>query len=125
MSVVDGNATAETATPDALPPVPPSTQPIATRDAEEESFKAVFIRAPAILTAGKAVEVLATVFAAPHSSALNEVQRALEPSESPSSAPSVELETKKSYRVIVAARQGHILATAFHPELTRDLRWHR
>ena len=26
---------------------------------------------------------------------------------------------------IVAARQGHLLATAFHPELTDDLRFHR
>ncbi len=27
--------------------------------------------------------------------------------------------------VIVAVRQGPLLATAFHPELTPDLRWHR
>ena len=27
--------------------------------------------------------------------------------------------------VYVAVRQGPILATAFHPELTDDLRWHR
>jgi 5'-phosphate synthase pdxT subunit len=27
--------------------------------------------------------------------------------------------------VIVAARQGNLMATAFHPELTDDLRWHR
>ena len=26
--------------------------------------------------------------------------------------------------VCVAARQGHILATSFHPELTSDSRWH-
>ena len=26
---------------------------------------------------------------------------------------------------IVAARQGRYLATAFHPELTKDLRFHR
>ena len=25
---------------------------------------------------------------------------------------------------LVAARQGHILATSFHPELTSDSRWH-
>jgi len=29
------------------------------------------------------------------------------------------------YNVIVAVRQENILATAFHPELTDDLRWHR
>jgi 5'-phosphate synthase pdxT subunit len=26
---------------------------------------------------------------------------------------------------IVAAQQGHLLATAFHPELTEDTRFHR
>ena len=26
---------------------------------------------------------------------------------------------------MVAAQQGNILATAFHPELTTDTRWHR
>lgn len=30
-----------------------------------------------------------------------------------------------SYQVAVAVQQGNILATAFHPELTDDLRWHR
>ena len=29
------------------------------------------------------------------------------------------------YKVAVAVRQGNILATAFHPELSDDLRWHR
>jgi len=29
------------------------------------------------------------------------------------------------YQVAVAVRQGNILATAFHPELSEDLRWHR
>jgi 5'-phosphate synthase pdxT subunit len=27
-------------------------------------------------------------------------------------------------QVVVAVRQGAIMATAFHPELTRDTRWH-
>jgi 5'-phosphate synthase pdxT subunit len=30
-----------------------------------------------------------------------------------------------SNSVVVAVRHGSILATAFHPELTDDLRWHR
>jgi 5'-phosphate synthase pdxT subunit len=60
----------------------------------EEPFRAVFIRAPAILTAGARVDVLA---------------------EAPG----------HGEQVIVAVRQGPILATAFHPELTDDLRWHR
>lgn len=54
-------------------------------------FHAVFIRAPLIESAGKGVEVLAS------------------------------LEDGR----IVAARQGHLLATAFHPELTGDDRFHR
>jgi pyridoxal 5'-phosphate synthase pdxT subunit len=59
-----------------------------------EPFRAVFIRAPAILEAGSAVQVLA---------------------EAPG----------HGEKVIVAVRQGPILATAFHPELTDDARWHR
>lgn len=52
-------------------------------------FNAVFIRAPAIVSAGKSVEVLATLDGR-----------------------------------IVAARQGNMLALAFHPELTDDARIH-
>ena len=54
------------------------------------AFHAVFIRAPAILETGPAVEVLATL----------------------------------DDGTVVAARQGHLLATAFHPELTDDHRLH-
>lgn len=52
-------------------------------------FNAVFIRAPAIVSAGKGVEVLARLD-----------------------------------DFIVAARQGNMLALAFHPELTDDTRIH-
>lgn len=58
---------------------------------------AVFIRAPLIETVGRGVEVLAE----------------LPPHASPRTAR------------IVAARQGRLLATAFHPELTADDRFHR
>jgi len=58
---------------------------------EPRPFRAVFIRAPAILWVGPQVEVLATL----------------------------------DDGTIVAARQGNLLATAFHPELTDDTRWHR
>ena len=34
------------------------------------------------------------------------------------------LEQIKENQVIVAARQDNILVTSFHPELTRDTRWH-
>jgi hypothetical protein len=32
---------------------------------------------------------------------------------------------QQEFNVIVAVQQNNILATAFHPELTDDLRWHR
>jgi pyridoxal 5'-phosphate synthase pdxT subunit len=57
-------------------------------------FRAVFIRAPRVDRAGPEVEVLATV--------------ARDGGEG----------------TIVAVRQGRLLATAFHPELTGDLRIH-
>lgn len=56
---------------------------------------AVFIRAPAITETGAGVDVLATMTDS----------------------------TGKS--VVVAVQAGPILATAFHPELTDDLRWHK
>lgn len=58
------------------------------------STRVVFIRAPAILATGDQVERLA------------------------------ELTTAQGEQVCVAVRQGAILATAFHPELTDDPRWH-
>lgn len=59
-----------------------------------EPFRAVFIRAPAILDVGEQAEIL------------------------------LEVTTPNGERVIAAARQGQLLATAFHPELTNDSRWH-
>jgi 5'-phosphate synthase pdxT subunit len=56
-------------------------------------FRAVFIRAPAIVEYGPNVTALATV-------------------------------PGRDATVVVAVRQGQLLATAFHPELTRDPRWH-
>jgi 5'-phosphate synthase pdxT subunit len=57
-------------------------------------FRAVFIRAPRVDAVGPEVEVLATVG------------------------------TEAGGDTIVAVRQGHLLATAFHPELTGDRRIH-
>lgn len=57
----------------------------------KEPFTAVFIRAPLIESAGKAVEVLA----------------------------------KLDDGTVVAARQGKLLVTSFHPELTDDARIHK
>lgn len=66
------------------------------------TFRAVFIRAPAILEVGENVEVLA--------------EYVLTASDS---------DTCKYKSVVVAVRQGSLLATSFHPELTSDLRWHQ
>eukprot|EP00051_Salpingoeca_urceolata_P012173 m.151051 g.151051 ORF g.151051 m.151051 type:complete len:237 (-) comp17399_c0_seq2:35-745(-) len=70
--------------------------------ADEGEFRAMFIRAPAIVDVGDGVEVLAL---------LPEEQR-------PQGCP--------TGTCIVAAQQADkILVTAFHPELTSDLRWHQ
>lgn len=61
----------------------------------DEPVHAVFIRAPGIMAVGDGVEILAR------------------------------FEGAEDDSVIVAVRQGPLLATAFHPELTDDLRWHR
>ena len=60
-----------------------------------EPFHAVFIRAPWVESVGDGVRVLGRVTAGPAAGR------------------------------IVAVRQGNLLATAFHPELTGDLRVHR
>ncbi|CAG0961005.1 5'-phosphate synthase pdxT subunit [Methylophilaceae bacterium] len=57
--------------------------------------RAVFIRAPVVTAIGPGVEPLAS------------------------------LVTPDGRKHIVAVRQDSMLATAFHPELTRDTRWHR
>ena len=59
------------------------------------SFHAVFIRAPWVERVGEGVDVLGRVVEGPAAGR------------------------------IVAVRQGNLLATAFHPELTGDLRVHR
>lgn len=66
-----------------------------------EPFPAVFIRAPSIREVGPDVEVLARLPDLPGTSA------------------------HADGMPIVAARQGSLLATAFHPELTSDTRLHR
>lgn len=93
---------------------------------------------------GPAVEVLGTVNAAPHPSALTAVRELLQTTDAATSAAGsfvateqrcssltgghIERETERVgavYQVAVAVRQGNLLATAFHPELSDDLRWHR
>lgn len=73
------------------------------------NFRGVFIRAPAILDAGPEVEVLAEVPVA--SDKLKNLDMAMDGQE-------------PQDKVIVAVKQGNLLGTAFHPELTADSRWH-
>lgn len=68
----------------------------------EGPFRAVFIRAPAITEVGPGLEVLAEYI-------LTKEEREM-------------AEGKEA--VVVAVRSGPIMATAFHPELTDDARWH-
>ncbi|MEV4901092.1 pyridoxal 5'-phosphate synthase glutaminase subunit PdxT [Citricoccus sp. NPDC055426] len=67
-----------------------------------EPVHAVFIRAPAVLRASGEVQVLASV-------------------------PASRLESGRTAggEVPVAVRQGHLLATSFHPEVTGDWSFHR
>jgi 5'-phosphate synthase pdxT subunit len=69
--------------------------PVRLTGVDGPSFHAVFIRAPWVERVGAAVSVLGRVEAGPANGR------------------------------IVAVRQGSLLATAFHPELTGDLRVHR
>ncbi|KAE8734792.1 putative pyridoxal 5'-phosphate synthase subunit PDX2 [Hibiscus syriacus] len=74
---------------------------LASKEGGPETFRGVFIRAPAVLDVGPEVEVLADYPI---------------PSNKESDVP--------EKKVIVAVRQGKLLATVFHPELTADTRWH-
>ncbi|GFR41281.1 hypothetical protein Agub_g1956 [Astrephomene gubernaculifera] len=67
-----------------------------------DDFRAVFIRAPAVLSAGPDVEVLAEYTLTPE-----------------------EVAAHGRDKVIVGVRKGVLMATAFHPELTTDIRWHQ
>lgn len=71
---------------------------------DSTSCKGVFIRAPVIVQHGSEVEVLATV-------------------KNPTTG-SVEAASAENESVVVAVKQRNIMATAFHPELTNDTRWH-
>lgn len=82
---------------------PPCFAALEGAEAGAERFRAVFIRAPAVVSWGAGVEVLAEYAV---------------PQDRPVPEPGVS-------SVAVAVRQGSLLGTAFHPELTEDTRWHR
>ncbi|SCF27002.1 pyridoxal phosphate synthase yaaE subunit [Micromonospora viridifaciens] len=87
--------------------------PVEITGVEGGQFHAVFIRAPWVERVGAGVEVLGRV-TDDDSRSQRGVRRAeLESSSGPTADR------------IVAVRQGNLLATSFHPELTGDLRLHR
>jgi 5'-phosphate synthase pdxT subunit len=65
-------------------------------DDDDKPHPAVFIRAPAVISVGEGVKTLASVST-----------------------------DQDDNEVVVAVQQNHILATAFHPELTNDDTWHQ
>ncbi|KAK8493492.1 hypothetical protein V6N12_024879 [Hibiscus sabdariffa] len=86
---------------------------LASKEGGPETFRGVFIRAPAVLDVGPEVEVLAD-YPIPSNKVLY-------------SSSAVEIEEESAVpekKVIVAVKQGKLLGTAFHPELTADTRWH-
>ncbi|MFG2168131.1 pyridoxal 5'-phosphate synthase glutaminase subunit PdxT [Micromonospora chersina] len=87
--------------------------PVEIAGVEGEPFHAIFIRAPWVERVGAGVEVLGRVTD--------------DGSSSPSGVRRAELESSLGPAAgrIVAVRQGHLVATSFHPELTGDLRLHR
>nr|AFK44004.1 unknown [Lotus japonicus] len=90
-----------------------SVPELASKEGGPETFRGIFIRAPAIIEAGPDVQVLAD-----YPVRSNRLSTADSPTEDKKE--NVEEESK----VIVAVRQGNIMGTAFHPELTADTRWH-
>lgn len=62
----------------------------------EDPYHAVFIRAPVVESTGAGVEVMARL----------------------------DDQDGAGYATIVAVRQGHLMGTAFHPEVTGDTRFH-
>lgn len=67
----------------------------------DSRFRAVFIRAPAVMDVGPNVQVLATYTLSPEERAAAAGRDS----------------------VVVAVRRDQLFATAFHPELTGDVRW--
>ncbi|KAH7561019.1 hypothetical protein ACOSP7_016440 [Xanthoceras sorbifolium] len=90
-----------------------SVPELASKEGGPETFRGVFIRAPAVLEVGPEVEVLAD-YPVPSNKVLY-------------SSSTVEIQEENSTpgeKVIVAVKQGNLLGTVFHPELTADTRWH-
>ncbi|KAJ0266643.1 pyridoxal 5'-phosphate synthase subunit PDX2 [Hirschfeldia incana] len=86
---------------------------LTSKEGGPETYRGVFIRAPAVLDVGPDVEVLAH-YPVPSNKVLY----------SSSTVQIQEEDAVPETNVIVAVKQRNLLATAFHPELTADTRWH-
>lgn len=95
----------------------------------ERPFRAVFIRAPWVETAGEGVEILATsqrtATRASQHTAMHTAQHTSAGAEQPSSAGTANSASTQvgGINPIVAVAQEQALAISFHPELGDDLRW--
>uniref|UniRef100_A0A0C9RQE4 glutaminase n=1 Tax=Wollemia nobilis TaxID=56998 RepID=A0A0C9RQE4_9CONI len=85
---------------------------LVAKEGGPEKFRAIFIRAPAIVEVGPSVEILAD-YTVPTNESTNVF-----------SAAENEVKSQSGKKVIIAVKQGNLLGTAFHPELTSDTRWH-
>ncbi|KDP44067.1 hypothetical protein JCGZ_05534 [Jatropha curcas] len=90
-----------------------SVPDLVTKEGGPETFRGVFIRAPAVIEVGPGVEVLAE-YPVPSTNVLY-------------SSSAVQIQEENAVpekKVVVAVKQRNLLGTAFHPELTADTRWH-
>jgi 5'-phosphate synthase pdxT subunit len=91
-----------------------------------DTFRGVFIRAPVVLEAGPGVEVLARCPV----DGDGEAQEGGGGGGGAAAAAAAGTKTQQQRaagqrEVIVGVRAGPLMATAFHPELTSDVRWHQ
>ncbi|GAY38334.1 hypothetical protein CUMW_035900 [Citrus unshiu] len=126
-----------------------SVPALASQEGGPETFRGVFIRAPAVLDVGPDVDVLAD-YPVPsnkvlYSSSTVEIQEFCDLFASSGLMALIihhnvllvslftiyllyhwvsQENAMPEKKVIVAVRQGNLLGTAFHPELTADTRWH-
>ena len=91
----------------------PQEQALRAQEQPGEPFRAVFIRAPWVERVGPNVEVLATMPAP-----------ATAPAAAPTAAPAAG-QAGNPQEVAVLCREGNVLVSSFHPELTNDLRVHQ
>ena len=94
-----------------------------SRPSDSANAIARFIRAPAIVHVGDGVKVLATLSNPSDHQQISDRNLTID---SPSTAAASALPSlTSSSTTVVGARDGSLVCTCFHPELTDDVRWHR